>query len=83
MVAKLGNIVGEHVKFDMFAKNVGQFGYTSIAIALIGDQSNLSLELSTSHSHLVAVVALRVDFNSTFERSLKTSRVAANHSRAL
>ena len=28
MVAKLGNIVGEHVKFDMFATNVGQFGHT-------------------------------------------------------
>ena len=28
MVAKLGNIVGEHVKFDMFANNVGQFGHT-------------------------------------------------------
>ena len=28
MVAKLGNIVGEHVKFDMFADNVGQFGHT-------------------------------------------------------
>ena len=28
MVAKLGNIVGEHVKFDMFADNVGQFGRT-------------------------------------------------------
>ena len=28
MVAKLGNIVGEHVKFDMFVNNVGQFGHT-------------------------------------------------------
>ena len=28
MVAKLGNIVGERVKFDMFANNVGQFGHT-------------------------------------------------------
>ena len=28
MVAKLGNIVGEHVKFDMFTNNVGQFGHT-------------------------------------------------------
>ena len=28
MVAKFGNIVGEHVKFDMFANNVGQFGHT-------------------------------------------------------
>ena len=28
MVAKLGSIVGEHVKFDMFANNVGQFGHT-------------------------------------------------------
>ena len=28
MVAKLGNIVGEHFKFDVFANNVGQFGYT-------------------------------------------------------
>ena len=28
MVAKLGNIVGEQVIFDMFANNVGQFGYT-------------------------------------------------------
>ena len=28
MVAKLGNIVGEHVNFDMFANNVGQFGHT-------------------------------------------------------
>ena len=28
MVAKLDNIVGEHVKFDMFANNVGQFGHT-------------------------------------------------------
>ena len=28
MVAKLGNIVGEHVKFDMFANNVSQFGHT-------------------------------------------------------
>ena len=27
-VAKLANIVGEHVKFDMFANNVGQFGHT-------------------------------------------------------
>ena len=26
MVAKLVNIVGEHVKFDMFANIVGQFG---------------------------------------------------------
>ena len=28
MVAKLGNIVGEHVKFDMLANNVFQFGPT-------------------------------------------------------
>ena len=28
MVAKLGNIVGEHVKVDIFAYNVGQFGHT-------------------------------------------------------
>ena len=28
MVAKLGNIVGEHVKFDMLTNNVGQFGHT-------------------------------------------------------
>ena len=28
IVAKLGNIVGGHVKFDMFANNVGQFGHT-------------------------------------------------------
>ena len=28
MVAKLGNIVGEHIKFDMFANNVGQLGHT-------------------------------------------------------
>ena len=28
MVAKLGSIVGEHVTFDMFANNVGQFGHT-------------------------------------------------------
>ena len=28
MVAKLGNIVGEHIKFDIFANNVGQFGHT-------------------------------------------------------
>ena len=28
MVAKLGNIVGEHVKFEMFVNNVGQFGHT-------------------------------------------------------
>ena len=28
MVAKLGNIVGEHVKFDKIANNVGQFGHT-------------------------------------------------------
>ena len=28
IVAKLGNIVGEHVKFDIFASNVGQFGHT-------------------------------------------------------
>ena len=28
IAAKLGNIVGEHVKFDMFANNVGQFGHT-------------------------------------------------------
>ena len=28
MVAKLGSIVGEHVKVDMFANNVGQFGHT-------------------------------------------------------
>ena len=28
MVAKLGNIVGEHVIFDMFANNAGQFGHT-------------------------------------------------------
>ena len=26
MVAKLGNIVGEHVKFDMFANNVREYG---------------------------------------------------------
>ena len=26
--AKLGNIVGEHVNFEMFANNVAQFGYT-------------------------------------------------------
>ena len=30
MVAKLGNIVGEHVKFDLSANNVGQFGHTFI-----------------------------------------------------
>ena len=30
MVAKLGNIVGEHVKFDMLANNVGPFGHTLI-----------------------------------------------------
>ena len=30
IVAKLGIIVGEHVKFDMFANNVGQFGHTLI-----------------------------------------------------
>ena len=28
MMAKLGNIVGELVRFDMFANNVGQFGHT-------------------------------------------------------
>ena len=27
MVAKLGNIAGEHVKFDMFTNNVVQFGH--------------------------------------------------------
>ena len=34
MVAKLGNIVGEHVKFDKFANNVGQFGNLSKIVAL-------------------------------------------------
>ena len=28
MVAKLANIVREHVKFDKIANNVGQFGHT-------------------------------------------------------
>ena len=28
MVAKLGNIFGVHVKFDMFANNFFQFGHT-------------------------------------------------------
>ena len=28
IVAKLGSIVGEHVNFDMFANNVGQFDHT-------------------------------------------------------
>ena len=28
MMAKLGKIVGEHVKFDMFDNNVGKFGHT-------------------------------------------------------
>ena len=28
IVAKLGNSVGEHVKFHMIANNVGQFGHT-------------------------------------------------------
>ena len=56
---------------------------TSIAIALVGDQSDLSLELSISHSYLVAVVALRVEFKSTFERSHKTRRKVANRWSAL
>ena len=34
MVAKLGNIVGEHVKFGMFANNVGQFGHTFRILSL-------------------------------------------------
>ena len=45
MVAKLGNIVGEHVKFDMFVNNVGQFGHTfqkllSILFMLLALTSN-------------------------------------------
>ena len=39
------------------------------------DQTDLSLEFSISQSHLVAV---KVEFNSTFEPSLKTRRMAAN-----
>ena len=53
---------------------------TSIAIA---DQSDMSLKFSISHSHLVAVVALRDEFISTFERSHKTCRMAANRWSAL
>ena len=56
---------------------------TSIAIALVGDHSDLSLDLSISHSHLDAVVALRVEFNSTFQRSPKTRRMYANRWSAL
>ena len=56
---------------------------TSIAIALVGDHSDLSLDLSISHSHLEAVVALRVEFNSTFQRSPKTRRMYANRWSAL
>ena len=26
-MTKLGNIVGKHIKYDMFANNVAQFGY--------------------------------------------------------
>ena len=35
MVAKLDNIVGEHVKLDMFANNVGQFGHT-LTLGIVG-----------------------------------------------
>ena len=35
MVAKLGNIVNEHVKFDLFVNNVGQFGHTLMNIHLL------------------------------------------------
>ena len=56
---------------------------TSIAIALVGDHSDLSLDLSISHSQLDAVVALRVEFNSTFQRSPKTRRMYANRWSAL
>ena len=56
---------------------------TSIAIALVGDHSDLSLDLSISHSHLDAVDALRVEFNSTFQRSPKTRRMYANRWSAL
>ena len=33
MVAKLGNIIGKYVKFDMFAKSVSQFDHTLRRIA--------------------------------------------------
>ena len=56
---------------------------TSIAIALVSDQSDLSPELSFSHSLVVAVVALRVESNLTFERSPKIRRMVANRWSAL
>ena len=53
-------------------------GTAALQSLCICDQSDLSLEFSISQSHLVAVVALKVEFNSTFEPSLKTRRMAAN-----
>ena len=43
MVAKLGNIFGEHVNFDMFANNVGQFDHILKEV-----QSNLRQFFSVS-----------------------------------
>ena len=57
MVAKLGNIVGEHVKFDMFANNVGQFGHT---LKLMAYLQIFSISNAVYQRGLVPVVHLSV-----------------------
>ena len=50
IVAKLGNIVGENVKFGMFANNVGQFGL-SFRLSLVLDLFIICYQISGSCSY--------------------------------